>query len=75
MSTTSSAEKRADGLRQAMERMISVLDKNHLRHLQKESYMCMARCCDTQRRQQTCSTVVRSVKEKCRLPRRLSKTA
>lgn len=32
---------------QAMERMISVLDKNHLRHLQKESYMCMARCCDT----------------------------
>jgi hypothetical protein len=30
-----------------MERMISVLDKNHLRHLQKESYMCMARCCDT----------------------------
>ncbi len=32
---------------QAMERMISALDKNHLRNLQKESYMCMARCCDT----------------------------
>jgi hypothetical protein len=29
-----------------MERMISVLDKKHLRQMQKESYQCMARCCD-----------------------------
>lgn len=30
-----------------MERMIEVLDKKHLRPLQKDSYECMARCCDT----------------------------
>lgn len=30
-----------------MERMISVLDKSHLRKLQKDSYLCMASCCDS----------------------------
>jgi len=30
-----------------MEKMVSVLDKNHLRPLQKESYRCMADCCDS----------------------------
>ena len=29
-----------------MERMIAVLDKSHLRNLQKQSYLCMASCCD-----------------------------
>lgn len=32
---------------QAMERLVGVLDKSHLRLLQKESYLCMAKCCDT----------------------------
>ena len=32
---------------QAMEGMVSKLDKTTLRPLQKESYLCMAKCCDT----------------------------
>lgn len=29
-----------------MEKMVGVLDKQHLRPLQKDSYLCMAKCCD-----------------------------
>lgn len=31
---------------QAMEKMVTTLDKTHLRPVQKESYLCCARCCD-----------------------------
>jgi hypothetical protein len=31
----------------AMEKMVAALDKGHLRSLQKESYLAMARCCDS----------------------------
>jgi hypothetical protein len=34
-------------LLQAMEKMVGVLDKSHLRPMQKESYLCMSRCCDS----------------------------
>ncbi|KAL6780528.1 hypothetical protein F751_1365 [Auxenochlorella protothecoides] len=40
-------EQRADSLRQSMEKMVTRLDKDNLRPVQKESYLCMARCCDT----------------------------
>lgn len=32
---------------QSMEKMVTRLDKDNLRPVQKESYLCMARCCDT----------------------------
>jgi Eukaryotic protein of unknown function (DUF842) len=32
---------------QAMEKMVGVLDKSHLRPMQKDSYLCMSKCCDT----------------------------
>lgn len=32
---------------QAMDTMISQLDKSSLRPMQKESYLCMAKCCDS----------------------------
>lgn len=32
---------------QAMDTMISQLDKSSLRPMQKESYLCMSKCCDT----------------------------
>lgn len=32
---------------QAMETMVASLDRDHLRPLQKESYLCMAKCCDS----------------------------
>ena len=31
----------------AMEKMVAALDRGHLRPLQKESYLAMARCCDS----------------------------
>ncbi|PRW57344.1 hypothetical protein C2E21_4029 [Chlorella sorokiniana] len=42
-----SAEARADGLRKAMEGMVDGLDRSMMRPLQKESYLCMAKCCDS----------------------------
>lgn len=30
-----------------MEKMVGVLDKQHLRPMQKDSYLCMAKCCDS----------------------------
>lgn len=32
---------------QAIEKMVVDVDKGHLRAMQKESYLAMARCCDT----------------------------
>ena len=43
----SSAEQRAESFRVAMQGVVDDLDKRHLRPLQKTSYECMARCCDT----------------------------
>lgn len=43
----SSAESRAESFRAAMEKMVHELDKRHLRPLQKASYVCMSKCCDT----------------------------
>jgi hypothetical protein len=30
-----------------MEGMVDQLDKNHMRHLQKDSFLCQAKCCDS----------------------------
>ncbi|EFN54999.1 hypothetical protein CHLNCDRAFT_134813 [Chlorella variabilis] len=40
-------ENRADGLRKSMEGMVDQLDKQAMRPLQKASFLCQAKCCDT----------------------------
>ena len=43
----SSAEQRAENFRVAMSKLVLELDIRHLRPLQRASFECMTRCCDT----------------------------
>eukprot|EP00887_Chlorella_sp_A99_P007707 scaffold20.g7707.t1 len=42
-----SPESRAEGLNQAVQKMVLQLEGSHLRPMQKESFLCSAKCCDT----------------------------
>lgn len=42
-----SSEQRAEGVKQAMKDFVDEIDRNELRPLQKQGFLCGANCCDT----------------------------